>query len=423
MVNNIQAFGKRDLLLIDECHLVSTKSGTMYETLIRELLQINPYLKVIGLTATPYRLGQGLITDSGIFTDICYDLTSIENFNRLIAEGFLSPLIPKATKTEIDVSSIAMSQGDYKQNDLQNACDKEKITYAALQELMEFSYNRLCGMIFATGVDHAEHIHEMLTTFFGQSSVTIHSRKTKEENKAALEAWKAGKVKWAVSMNALTTGVDNPMVDVIGMLRPTASLVLWVQMLGRGTRPSPATGKRNCLVLDFAGNTKRLGPINDPVIPKKKGKGTGEVPVKICEQCGCYNHCSVRFCDNCGAEFLFRTKFKEKAGSEELLASGVPQVEYFDITYVIHNKYEKEGAKPMIRADYFCGMQKFSEWICLEHEGFAKKKAHDWWRQRHTTEPPLTTDEALQYVSQLRAPKRLRVWVNKRYPEILGYEY
>jgi len=69
-----------------------------------------------------------------------------------------------------------------------------------------------------------------------------------------------------VNVGVLTTGFDFPEIDLIIMLRPTNSPVLWVQMLGRGTRP--ADGKENCMVLDFAGNTPRLGPINDPMIPK-----------------------------------------------------------------------------------------------------------------------------------------------------------
>jgi DNA repair protein RadD len=422
-----ELFGHIDIILVDEAHLVSPNADTMYGKVFKLLLAINPQLKIVGLSATPYRLGQGYITDGGIFTDICYDLTGVDAFNRLIAEGFIAPLIPKKTKTELDVSQVGTSQGDYKQNELQDAVDREKITFKALTELMEHSHDRQCGLIFATGILHAEHINAMLQTMFNQTSVVIHSGKDKSENKKALKEWKAGKHKWAVSMNALTTGVDNPMLDVIGMLRPTQSPVLWVQMLGRGMRPSVETGKRNCLCLDFAGNTKRLGPINDPVIPKKKGKGTGEAPIRICDECGCYNHASARVCIGCGAEFEIRVKFKGAAGTDELLSSGIPQVELFDVTYCIYNRHQKGDNPATIRASYFCGMQKFDEWICLDHKGFARKKALDWLRQRMELpkeyEETATTDNVLTVVSKLRPPKRIRVWVNRQYPEILGYEY
>jgi DNA repair protein RadD len=427
VAHNPDLFGHIDLILVDEAHLVSPNATTMYGKIFVALLAINPHLKIVGLSATPYRLGQGYITDGGIFTDICYDLTGVDAFNRLIAEGFICPLIPKKTQTELDVSQVGTSQGDYKQNELQDAVDREKVTYKALGELMQYSSDRQCGLIFATGILHAEHINSMLQSMFNQTSVVIHSGKDKAENKKSLKEWKAGKHKWAVSMNALTTGVDNPMLDVIGMLRPTQSPVLWVQMLGRGTRPSPETGKRNCLVLDFAGNTKRLGTINDPVIPKKKGQGTGEAPVRICEACGCYNHASARICIGCGAEFEIRVKFKDRASTDELLSSGIPQVEMFDVDYVIHNRHQKGDNPATIRASYFCGLQKFDEWICLDHKGFARKKALDWLRQRMPLpkehEETATTDNVLKVVSTLRPPKRIRVWVNKQYPEIMGYEY
>ena len=427
IVRNLEAFGRRDLGFIDEAHLVSPDAETMYGKVISHFRAINPYFKVVGFSATPWRIGQGYITDGGIFTDICYDLTGVEAFTRLIAEGYLAPLIPKRTSIEIDASKIGISNGDYKQHDLQELVDNEKITFAALQEAMQYAPARRCCLVFATGIEHAEHINEMLIKVFGQTSVCLHSKKSDAINEKALDDWKTGRVKWAVNMGKLTTGIDQPALDMIVMLRPTMSTVLWVQMLGRGTRPSPETGKQNCLVLDFAGNTKRLGPINDPVIPKKKGKGTGDAPVKICEQCGCYNHASVRFCAGCNFEFVFDDKFKGTAGTEELISTGIPQVEYFDVDRVTYMKHEKIGKPASVRVTYYCDMQMFKEWVAFDNPK-AKKLALDWLRQRvplaKEHEEGATTDNVLRIVSQLRPPKRIRVWVNKSpFPEVLGYEY
>lgn len=209
------------------------------------------------------------------------------------------------------------------------------------------------------------------------------------------------------------------------MLRPTLSVPLWVQMLGRGTRP--AYEKENCLVLDFARNTPRLGPINDPVIPKMRKGEAGEMPVKICETCGAYNHTKVRFCCQCGNEFSFQIKIVSKAGSDELLRSAssepVPKIEQFS---VMSATYEKNPGKfdkpPTLKVTYYTPL-KFNEFVCLQHNGLAGKMARDWWRKRHKTEPPSTIDEALRYVSELRCPRFIRVHVNKKYPEILGAEF
>ena len=105
--NKIQEIGHRDILFIDEAHLVSPTEESMYQKAIAELTEINPHLKVIGLTATPFRMGQGYLTDGGIFTDVCYDITGLAEFNKLIEDCYLTTLVPKSTSTAIDISSVS----------------------------------------------------------------------------------------------------------------------------------------------------------------------------------------------------------------------------------------------------------------------------------------------------------------------------
>ncbi len=427
VAKNAHAFGFRDLLIIDEAHLLSPKDDSMYQRVIKELRVINPCLKVIGLSATCFRLGQGMLIEEGsLFTDICFDLTGIDAFNRLIAEGFICPLIPKRTSIELDVSGVSLINGDYAKGELQNAVDKQEVTYAALKELCEQGHNRRSWLIFASGIAHAEHISEILQSF-GVSCTAVHSKMPSEERDRRILDFKQGNVRAISNNNMLTTGFDYPAIDLIGMLRPTTSSGLWVQMLGRATRPSPETGKINGLVLDFAGNTRRLGPINDPLIPKKKGNKTGDVPVKICEACGVYNHASVRFCINCGFEFIFQTKIVRTASSEQLLRSDMPIVEMFDVDSVMYKRHSKIGMPDSIRVSYYSGLQKFDEWICLEHEKQVGKRARDWWRQRSQFEPPESTESALEFIkssiANFREPKRIKVWLNKKWPEVLSYEF
>lgn len=425
---HMQHFGHRDLLLIDECHLLSDKEGSLYQYIIAELRKINPYLKVIGFTATPYRMKMGLITDNGIFTDICYDITGVESFNRLIAEGFLSPLIAKKTVAEINVSGVGMTGGEFNQKQLEKVVDEDDIVFDICREIGEAAYDRRCWLIFATGINNTEHFANVLQSM-GHEVLAVHSKLSDKINTERLRAYKAGEVRGIVSGQKLTTGFDNPMIDYIGDANPTLSPGKHVQKLGRGTRPSPATGKLNCLYGDFAGNVRRLGPINDPRIPNKPGKGGGDAPVRICENCGVYNHAAARYCINCGCEFTFETKLFATAGALEPLRSDAPVVEYYDVKKVVYNLHEKRDANgvltkpPMIKVSYFCGFQMFNEFVMLEHPGMASKRSRDWWRQRHREEPPVTTYEALRRVSELRVPTRIRVWVNKKYPEVLSAEW
>jgi DNA repair protein RadD len=131
-------------------------------------------------------------------------------------------------------------------------------------------------------------------------------------------------------------------------------------------------------------------------------------------------------CPECGFEFPRAVKFSPRAGTEALIRGEqeLPQVELFRVDRVVYNEHRKEGRPPSIRVSYYCGLRKFDEWVCLEHEGFARKKARDWWCNRAPgTQPPETIAEAFQRLGELRTPTHIRVWVNKKYPEIMDYQY
>lgn len=438
-------FGKLDLILIDEAHLVSPKEGTMYQKFIIAARAINPKVKVIGFTATQYRLGQGLLTEEdGVFTDICFDMTGVEAFNWFISQGYLVPLIPKATHTEYNLDKVKIHAGEYIQKDLQEAVDINEVTYEILKEAIWLASDRQHWLVFASGVDHALHVTDMLEQL-GVSATCIHSKMPDEKRDQNLADFKAGKYRVMVNNNILTTGFDYPGIDCICMLRPTQSPGLWVQMLGRGTRPVWAEGdhdletlqgrldsikaskKQNCLVLDFAGNTRRLGPINDPRIPRRKGAGgDGEAPVKICPNCGVYNHAALRYCFNCGFEFPKEVKIGAGASTQKLIEDGSLQVITYDVDRITYQNHSKNDRPDSIKVNYYCGYRLFQEWVCLDHVGYARKKARDWWRMR-TKFPenpiPESTAEGLYRLQELKEPSRIRVWINKDFPQIMGHEY
>lgn len=435
-------FGHVDLVLIDECHLVSPKEGTMYQEFLATLKATNPNLRVIGFTATHYRLGQGALTeDGGIFTDVCVDLTTFDNFNWFLDEGYLCPLIPRATHFELKVDAVKIQHGEFSQKDLQAEVDKEEITREALREAVEQGHGRRSWLVFASGIDHAEHCSQMLNDL-GVSATFVHSKLSSEERDKRLLEYKAGAYTAMVNNGILTTGFDHPVLDLIVVLRPTMSPGLWVQMLGRGTRPVYAAGfdlattagrlaaieqggKRACLVLDFAGNTRRLGPINDPVLPKKRGKGGhGQAPVKVCTGCMTYCHASVRTCPACGQEFPLAVRFKATAGTDELIKrSSNPEIVSLPVDRVAYAEHRKHEGLASLKVSYHCGMRVFREWICLEHDGYAKHRAHDWWRENARTKPPATVYEAFQRLAELRRPERIKVWINKQLPEVRGHEF
>jgi DNA repair protein RadD len=439
VANYAEQFGPVDLVWVDECHLVGTDDETRYLTFINALRAMNPHLKVIGSTATPWRLGLGHLTEGGLFTDTCFDITHMEAFNRLIREGYLCPLIPKQTETVLDVSGVHMRGGDYIASELQAAVDRDEITARACEEALAKGGDRKHWLAFCTGVEHAMHTADILNSM-GVPSIAIHNKMSGRDE--AIKAWKAGHYRCAVNNNILTTGIDFPGIDLILGLRPTQSTPLWVQMLGRGTRCVYAPGfdivdyeqrmqalmlggKFNCLVLDYAGNSRRLGPINDPVIPRKKGEKPGDAPIRICDMCGTYNHASARVCVGCGYEFPVQTKLKQAASTEVLIKGDLPIVEVFKVDHITYQQHIKEGAAPMMRVSYYCGIRCFNEYICFEHPGYPGRKAQLWWREhrKNGSDPPKTTSEALSLTDDLQTPTHIRVWVNDKYPRIMAYCY
>lgn len=442
VVNVIEQFGHIDILLIDECHLLSPKAGTMYQKVIKGLRKANPALKVIGFTATPWRVGQGLLTDGGIFTDICCDMTGLEPFNWFIDQGYLCPLVPKSTAFELDTSNVRINAGEYNQNELQHAVDQEAITEQALMECMEHGLDRNRWLVFASGVQHAVNVSNMLNDL-GVKSTYIHSRMGTKERDKRLADTKRGEYRAIVNNGILTTGYDDPAIDMIVMLRPTRSTGLWVQMNGRGTRPLYAPGfdletqdgrlaaiaasdKQDCLVMDFAGNTRRLGPINDPVMPRKKGSRGGEAPFRYCEACGEHCHASLRFCPYCGHQFPVISNLAAQAGTEELIKKKRkedPVVEEFKVDRVVYTEHRREGRPPTLKVSYYCGLRKFDEYVCLEHTGYAHKKARTWWSERTDAPLPTTVQEAFQRMDEIPRPAVIVVWVNKKYPDVLSARF
>lgn len=441
-------FGKLDIIIIDECHLVSPEDNTSYQKLLKVLKEINPKLKVIGFSATPFRLGLGMITDGGIFTDICYNITGVSAFTKLIDDGFLSPLVPRPTKVQLDITGVGKSGGEFIEKQLQLAVDKDEITRAAIREALETMSDRNYIMVFASGVKHAENITRVLREY-GQAAVCAHSKMGKQADKNK-EEFGLKMHRFIVSNNQLTTGVDYPHVDGIIMLRPTGSPGLWVQMLGRGTRvvyykfpgfnisikehrleAIRRGGKLDCLVLDFAGNTLRLGPINDPSVPRRKGEGTGEIPIKICAVanqvngigCGAYNHISARWCCGCKQEFSFKIKISHIASTRDLIVRDEPIVETLTVERVTYMVHRKKDAPPSLKVSYYAGINRYSEYIVAWHPNGISARAKAWWAKRTNVPLPDDAEKANELVSQLKIPKKIKVWTNKKYPEVLSYEF
>jgi DNA repair protein RadD len=416
VADHAHKFGKVDLILVDEAHLIPRDGATRYQQFISDLRAANPYARVIGLTATPYRLDSGRLDqgDDALFSGTAYSYPVVQ----AIKSGYLSPLVSKATGMKLDVAGVGTRGGDYIAGDLERAVNIDSVNRAAIREVTEFAARdgRRSWLIFAAGVDHAQALAGIVREH-GVSVATIFGDTPKAERDATIAAFKRGEITCLVSMGVLTTGFNAPAVDLIAMLRPTQSTGLYVQICGRGMRL--AQGKSNCLVLDFAGNILRHGPI-DAVAPKGKGKGDGEgeAPVKECPSCGSYVHASSSECPDCGHVFPKpEPKIASVADTSAILSDSTPK--WVSVTGMSFARHSKLGKPDSLRVTYTTRTTSVSEWICLEHDGYARDKARAWWKRRASSAAPSSVTEGMRRLNEIRQPSEIKVRQVGRYFEVL----
>jgi DNA repair protein RadD len=407
-----------DLVLIDEAHLIPRTSNTMYRQFLDGLKRLNPMLKVIGLTATPYRLDSGMLHqgEGSIFTDIAYEVSVRE----LIDLKYLSPVTSKRMATQLDVSGVGTRGGEFIAKDLEAAIDKDAITQSAVDEIVTYGANRKSWLIFCAGVDHAYHVRDAVRAR-GVTCETIVGDTPSAQREAIINDFKQGRIQCLTNANVLTTGFNAPAVDLIAMLRPTKSAGLYVQIVGRGCRLAP--GKTDCLVLDFAGNIARHGPI-DAIKPKTPKSGEdGTAPVKPCPQCDSIVHAAVRVCPDCGHVFPEpQVKLEARASELDILSGGPPQ--WLPVTRVSYARHDKPGKPSSMRVDYWSGLSSHSEWVCIEHQGYPRQKAATWWANRAPGLPlPKGVNEALAVSANLKCPAHIAVRPSGRYTEVVGARF
>jgi DNA repair protein RadD len=297
VAKKVDLLGRVDIVIIDEAHRINHTADGHYRRLIAQLTAKTPDLKVIGLTATPYRLGHGYITDApALFTDLIEPIGVMD----LVKQGYLAPLRSLATATQFDLAGVKKKGGEYVEADLDAAVNTKALNKSVADEIVEKAYMRQSWLVFCVNVSHAFAMRDALREK-DVIAETIVGTTPAEEREEIIRAFKAGEIRALTNANVLTTGFDAPNVDVIACCRPTLSTSLYVQMLGRGTRLKD--NMDDCLVLDFAGLTYTHGLFDDPVVKKPKKTEGGEAPAKACPNCQSLCHTAVRVCPYCGFVF------------------------------------------------------------------------------------------------------------------------
>ncbi|MFA7167676.1 MAG: DEAD/DEAH box helicase [Sphaerochaetaceae bacterium] len=375
--DKIEKLEKTDLLIIDEAHLVNTKDGTQYAQFIADLKLANPHILILGLSATPYRLDNGLLYEGEdrLFSALIYDIS----LRRLIEDGYLSPVISKGGVHKIDLEAVKLTAGDYNKKDLEHAADQESLIRDAVNEIVTYGADRRAWLVFAAGVKHGKHIKAEIEKH-GITCDIVTGQTPKDERTRILEDYKAHKIQCLVNVEILVAGFNAPCVDLIALMMATKSTSKYVQAVGRGTRI--CDNKLNCLLLDYGGNVERHGVL-DEVTPStaKKGKGEGEAPAKECPQCQEIIHASLRVCPMCGHEFPPPAPQHTGIGYDGAVLSSQEKGKWCELSDPPeYSRWKgKEGKPDTIRADFhvFDTSRKYpySMWLAFDHGGFAAKKA------------------------------------------------
>lgn len=432
-----------DLVVVDEAHAISSEGDGMYRTFLADMKVINPHVRVIGLTATPFRLKGGLICKpENILNEICYEA----GLKEMIQQGYLSPLISRAGRAEANLANLHIRGGEFISDEVAAAMDNDALVTSACREIVELTRDRKSVLIFTASVDHCKHVAEKIQAFSGKECAIVTGDTPPAERAEIIARFKGEFIpadlfgtpkpplKFLANVNVLTTGFDAPNTDCVVMLRPTNSPGLLIQCAGRGTRLSPETGKSSCLFLDYGGNILRHGPL-DMIKVKEPGSGKGgDAPAKKCPQCLALIHAGYTACPECGYVFPPKEnndKMTQTASSAGVISGQVDYTDYevLDVYYCVH---EKRGADPdapkTMRVDYQVGFNEFkSEWVCPEHTGYARGKFEKWWHERAALGCPMpgSAREAVSLANEglLAAPESITVKTiaGERFERITGW--
>ena len=434
--NKVNAFNRcPEIIIIDECHLISHNDQTQYRKFIDAVLAINPNAKVIGFTGTPFRADTGRLDEGEgrLFDGIAYEI----DIGWMIEEGYLCrPVTPRIAK-KMNVDGVRSSKGDYIAGQLEKAVDIDETTQACVNEIIEKGAGRNKWLVFTAGIQHCEHVCEAIKARGISCEMIVGDTDAKQRDEV-IARFKRGEIRCLVNVAVLTTGFNVPDIDLLAFMRPTKSPVLYIQTTGRGIRPVYANGydlstkqgrldaianskKPDCLILDFGGVIENLGPIDSVEIrkknkPKDEDAPKGQAIMKRCPACGEMCAAAQRFCYVCSYSFISDALNTKSEDHNAILSSDEP-IEERDVIMMNLDKHYKGGdinTTPTLCVSYVTMTGVYKEWICFEHHGFARDKAVHWHNKMTRGAPiPETVDDALKFPYQM--PKKIMIRKEGKY--------
>ena len=444
VIGSVQTLARRmmttapfDVVFIDEAHRVPPRShNSQYKDWLEKMLDFNPKMRVVGLTATPFRLGHGYIYgpvcrkgNKNWFNRLHYRI----GIKDLQAKGFLCGYRAKET-VDIgrDLSGVHVS-GEFNLGELSDLMSKTIHVGSAVKALQEYGKDRERVIVFAVTIDHAK----ILTDAFESAGIDVnlvHSNQPADYREYVLDGFRNGKYRVLCSIGILTEGFDEPATDCIICCRPTKSAALHVQMCGRGLRPYP--GKKDVLILDLSNNFKTHGDIDSPKINVRGGvEIPGEAPTKKCDVCGEIVHTSVRECPGCGYEWPEKEVVIEDALPKMVDVRCVwKKPEPIDVQVIDFDvePHTSKAGNRMVKVHLVCQQPGIIAPVHVNHFLMFDKEAHpyargksiSWWQRVVNTPVPGSTDEAMKWSEEIEMalPKEVRIMEDGKWWKVLDWK-
>jgi len=379
-------------VLVHNCHRIPPSGEGKYRTFL-ELQRIqNKNLRILGFTATPFRMTGPLCHPDHLLQEICYEA----NIFSLIQDGYLCKLWSRRGEHQPDLSQVKRNHGgDYVVESLAKAVDNKDVIRQAVHDAMQHirAFGRKHTIWFCVDVEHCQHVSQELR-MHGINAPAITASTPHQVRDRVAREFKKGQLSAICNVNVYTEGFNAKQVDCIVLLRPTLSKGLYQQMVGRALRVHPS--KADALILDYAHCIDEHGPID--------AIGAGDAPTADCRKCGNVFSRQVRKCPHCGWEIpkpeIEKMEAEERErrlheirASDRAILSGAP--EELPVEEVRVHRHTKAGMPDSLRVEYRCGLCVTREWVCLDHVGIAGNKAKFWWKQRFN-EPAPTVNGALE---------------------------
>lgn len=431
MLKNGNADAKFNLIILDEAHLVNPACG-QYRNIIDRLKSNYPATRLLGCTATPYRLISGPIygQKNTLFESVDHRVLASD----LLDQGFLAPLTWKIRKTDFMAALDRIEKTST--GELDEKAQSEVVGQKTFIEGVFEAWQRECTdrrtLVYALNIAHAEAIAEYFTEH-GVQTWVVHSKMSPWQVKYCINEFMSGQGV-LVNVGLLVLGSDIPCTSAIILARRTMSASLFFQIVGRGTRLFP--GKTDCRVIDLAGSALIHGIDLDNPVMQTIGDQDREPRIKICPMCETATGMQARTCKECGFLFpvdkipeapLKQERIKDAGQAGELVEfKGFTVVRCDLVRYKAYHSGKSSSAPPTVECVYrIDGRRWIRQWLCPEHTHgtFPQKKSKWYWLSLGGRKPyPVTVADWCARQGELSTDLLITLDESGKYPVVKKVE-